>query len=38
MKGELFHQLSIIRDKGWIPGWLRSVIDYIRYEWLWSHE
>jgi hypothetical protein len=36
MKYNTFDRLSILRDKDWVPRWLRWIIDYIRYEWLWT--
>lgn len=36
LKQKIHWYLTLLRDKDWIPEWLREIIDYIRYEWLWD--
>lgn len=28
----IYWKLTHLRDKAWVPGWMRVIIDYLRYD------
>ena len=32
MKKKIYWQLTLLRDKGWMPNFIVSIIDWFRYE------
>ena len=38
MKPWLYLQLTLFRDKNWVPEWLVDIIDWFRYGPLWDKD
>jgi len=38
MKSKINWQLTLLRDKDWMPTFLVNIIDWMRYEWFYESE